>query len=383
MPIILLFISIFVSLNAWSYPEFIGYKYSSCLTCHFNGNGSGPLNDYGRALWSAEIAGRLFSGNKTDDELGESSGFIGKTPLPWWIRPGLKTRELMIRNNPGPKSSVNKQITMQREVNLAIFLDPDQKYAFVGSYGYIPPKRDPLEETVDWISREHYFRWQRTDDHWIYVGMMDKVYGIRLVDHTAFSRQNTGLSQSDQSEGVISQLIKTNWEWSAGIFIGNFNKNIQYRQKGFSTVFEYEVVPNLRLGASYLNSSSDHMKNQRMALHSRYGFGYGSSLLFELGLVDNTPKGTASDELTRGYYMYAEAMQRIIRGYHLYMTAQTAKSDVKTPDPDSVRTSFGFLSFPMARVELRLEFQNSWQWASSAAVNDDSWAMLGQAHLSL
>jgi hypothetical protein len=62
------------ALSAKAYPEFIGYGYSSCMTCHVNGQGGGPLSDYGRALWSAEIAGRLFySKNTTDDEMGAQS----------------------------------------------------------------------------------------------------------------------------------------------------------------------------------------------------------------------------------------------------------------------------------------------------------------------
>src|SRR6185312_17179249 len=91
--------------RAQAYPEFIAYGYSSCLTCHFNGNGGGPLNDYGRALWSAEIAGRAFT-SKTEDQLGQSSGFFGSTELPYWIRPGLKMRDLEMESSPG--SSTHK-----------------------------------------------------------------------------------------------------------------------------------------------------------------------------------------------------------------------------------------------------------------------------------
>src|SRR5689334_1707948 len=128
MPILLLVFSTFVSATAYAYPEFIGFNYSSCLTCHYNANGNGPLNDYGRALWSAEIAGRLFSGNKTEDQLGESSGFLGSTQLPWWIRPGIKARDMYYRTSPGGTGVSSRNIVMQAEANAALFLDHDQKY---------------------------------------------------------------------------------------------------------------------------------------------------------------------------------------------------------------------------------------------------------------
>ena len=41
-----------------AYPEFIGYGYGSCLTCHYNGAGGGPLSDYGRSLFAVEIAAK-------------------------------------------------------------------------------------------------------------------------------------------------------------------------------------------------------------------------------------------------------------------------------------------------------------------------------------
>lgn len=380
MPIILILLFIFFPIWSWSYPEFIGYKYSSCLTCHFNGNGNGPLNDYGRALWSSEIAGRFLAGGKTDEQLGESSGFFGSAQLPWWIRPGLKYRRIGFETNPGSKDKVSRYITMQADASLAIFFDPDQKFAFIGSAGYIPKKEVANEDTTDWISREHYFRWQMQEDFWLYVGLMDKPYGIRIVDHTAFSRQMTNLSQADQSHGVLAHWVKTNWEWSVEAFVGNLRKNMEFQQQGVSTMFEYELIPNWRVGASALASASKQKGNQRLGVHSRYGLGYGSAMMFELGLINDTPKG---DEATQGYYFYGDFTQRLIRGYHLFAVTQAYKQNVKTANSDSVRTGFGFLMFPMARAEFRLEAQQDWTWPSNANVQKDVWTVLGQVHISL
>lgn len=374
---------LFLAAKAQAYPQFIGYKYSSCLTCHYNSHGNGPINDYGRALWAAEIAGRFMAGSKTAEDLSESSGFLGKTQLPSWIRPGIKARQLWYRTNPGRPSSQSRSITMQADVNAAIFLDQDQKYTFVGSFGYVPtPFRlsNRGAKTDEWISREHYFRWQAKEDLWIYLGMMDRVYGIRHADHTAFSRSRVGVAQNDQSHGIVAHYIQTNWEYTVNLFAGNLYQTSALQEKGGSMMLEYDLKEAFRVGTSVLYSSNDYVKKMRTALHAKYGLGYGSALLFETGLIQDTPKVGDSK---KGYYVYSEAMQKVTRGYHLFVTGQAYKSDMTAANADTLRFGTGVLAFPRQRYECRVEVQNERNINSGASVPKDNWALLGQLHISL
>ncbi|MCC6138863.1 MAG: hypothetical protein IT287_09530 [Bdellovibrionaceae bacterium] len=375
---------LFFVTGAHAYPEFIGYKYSSCLTCHYNSHGNGPINDYGRALWSAEIAGRLMSGKKTTEEqLSASSGFLGSKELPWWFRPGVKARQLWVQTNPGGENSDDRNITMQADVNAAIFFDKDQKYAFVGSIGYVPEPfrlRNSGEKVDTFISREHYFRWQAKEELWMYFGMMDKVYGIRNVDHTAFSRSATGLAQNDQAHGITAHFIKSDWEYTINAFAGNLYQNSELRQMGASMMFEYDLREAFRVVVSVLHSTNDFVQNQRLGIHSKYGFGHGSALLLETGLIQDDPKsGTA----TKGYYVYSEAIQKMIRGYHIFVTGQAYKNDMTGSGTDMLRMGAGLLAFPMARFEWRIEVQNTRALANSPQISKDSWSLLGQLHVSL
>ena len=69
------FVVVFLfALNSFAYPDFISYGYKSCLTCHYNGQGSGALNDYGRALFASEFTARTFT-SKKPDQLADQSGF--------------------------------------------------------------------------------------------------------------------------------------------------------------------------------------------------------------------------------------------------------------------------------------------------------------------
>lgn len=382
---ICLILGLFVSSYAWSYPEFIGYKYASCLTCHFNGNGNGPLNDYGRALWAAEIAGKAFAGGRNDEQLGEASGFFGSKQLPYWIRPGFKLRQLQMQINPGAKAADNRRILMQSDFSLALFADRDQRYGFIGSIGYAPePQRlqtsENGEKVDNWISREHYLRYQVNEPLWVYAGMMDKVFGIRQVNHYAYSRAKTGLAQNDQAHGVVVQYIQSNYEISGNVFAGNLYQEAERRQKGASSMFEYEVKPNWRLGSSVLASANDFVDNQRLAIHSRAGYGMGQAILAEIGLIRNKLKGQVGKD---GYYIYTEAMHRIVRGYHLFITGEAYKDEFKSKSADQVRMGFGILAFPMQRLEFRFEGINTLPNVAGTEVQQDSWIFLGQIHLSL
>lgn len=368
---------------AAAYPQFIGYKYSSCITCHYNSHGNGPINDYGRSLWSAEIAGRLWSGGKTEEQLSESSGFLGSTQLPWWIRPGVKSRYLYLQTRPGNPSSDSRSILMQADANVALFFDKDQKLSVVGSVGYVPePLRfqNTSQEVDTIISREHYVRWQAQENLWLYFGMLDKVYGLRIINHNAYSRSRTGLAQNDQAHSLIAHYIKENWEWTVDLFGGNLYQDTELRQKGLSTMFEYDLKPSWRVGGSLLISSNDFIDNQRFAVHSKYGFGYGSALLFELGNIKDSPQNAASKN---GYYAYSEIQQKVVRGYHAFLIGQLYKDDMTGSRPDNVKMGLGMLAFPMARMEVRIEVENTRQIYNGAQAPEDVWAILAQIHASL
>lgn len=378
-----LFLFLFQS-AAWAYPSFIAYGYKSCMTCHYNGQGSGALNDYGRSLFAVEIASRaLFDQKVTDDELGQRSGFLGKTQIPWGLRPGLKYRGLYFITNPGSSSSKRTYVWMQGDVSLAIQFDQDQKYVFVAAGGYLPPQQgaDGTEENKNrFLSREMYFRWNVADGYFVYAGVMDKIYGLRIVDHTAYSRAKTGNAQNDQTSGVALQYIGENKEISGHVFAGNSQQPSDLRQKGASGMFEYDISEDSRVGASALSSSNDYVNWIRAALHGKRKFGKGNSLLGEFGIIQN--KGKSGGDLETGNYGLAEAMVLMQRGYNFVSQLEYYNRTGSTKSADETRWSFGVLAFPMPRTEFRVNLVNG-RNISDTGVTPDSWSAQTQFHLSL
>lgn len=386
-------VQILVRERSSAYPEFIGYSYTSCLTCHFNGQGNGPLNDYGRALWSAEIAGRALAFGRTDEQLAEASGFLGSRELPWWVRPGLKGRNIWIKDNPGGAGQV-RQILMQNEVNSAFFFDRDQRYALVFSFGYVPvpaslANSPRAKEIPTYISREHYLRYQATDSLWLYLGMQDKVFGIRTVNHTAFSRGLLGFGQNDQTHGVVGHWIKEGWELTGHLFAGNLFQESSLRQAGISSMFEYDLKENWRVGASVLVSSNQFIGNQRFSVHSKVGYGNGSSVLTELGQFSNPLQVQSLSAETSGTYFFSSFLQRVVRGYHMFFSGQylnlASKRSGDLTQFSEFRPGIGFLIFPFARLELRLELEHRFPILAdpNEALSEDRWLGMFQVHWSL
>lgn len=371
------------SFKAWSYPDFISYGYKSCLTCHYNGGGSGPLNDYGRALFASEFTANTFT-SKTPDQLADASGFLGATELPWWIRPGMKYRGLFYEKNVGSSQKVDKWINMQGDLDLAFHLDQSNQLVYVFNFGYIPTPlaQSPTEsKPANWISKSNYLRWQLQKGLMVYAGLFDKFFGIRHADHTAVNRSVIGLGQSDQSTGVALQYSQEQYEAVANLFFGNFNQDKEVRQVGASLMYEYYLDKTLTLGGSLLQSESDFKKEGRIALHSRLGFAKGKSFMFELGLFDNASKTTV-DKSNQGSYAFLQGLIGLSKGYNFLTSFQFLKNDMKTSNgAESDRLGVGLLMFPFQKTEFRLEVVNNRQ-AAVASSADDTWNLQSQVHLS-
>lgn len=388
LTITLLFLSSLCTVKVSAYPNFIGYSYSSCLVCHFNSRGGGPLTDYGRALFSQEIAARTFvSRATTDEELAEKSGFLPGQELPYWIRPSLKFRGLW--NSVAPESSRNVQrwINMQQDVNVVLALDENQDSIFSYTHSWLPTKSDFYGKGADsavWnVTRDAYARTIFSQKLLVAVGLMDKAYGIRLADHTSFSRTAIGFGQNDQVHGVYLEWVDGgSWDLGVHYFVGHLQKEENLRQKGFSTIGEWEIGERNRLGLSFASfETGASRKSTRLAIHNRWGFSNanGSSVMVELGLKDD--QDLVLNTKKSGHYSLIEGLIKLARGYHFFSTLYESQEKNATDALDVQRWSVGFLTFPFQRTEFRLSVLQTKSHSPKFSI-EDQWATQGQLHVS-
>jgi hypothetical protein len=374
-----------LSSRAWSYPNYISYGYQSCLSCHFNPYGNGPLTDYGRAVGATAISDRLnYSASASEEEIANSADFFGGHFKPSKtysnIRPSASYRGLYLQRNINKKDDAESEfITMDAGIALAMtFLD--NKMIVVGQGGYAPV---PLsvrgsgaeDEVKEYRSREHYVGYRFDKELGIYAGLMDKVYGIRVPDHTAYSRSLTSNNQNDQVHGVLAHYAVDPIEFGVHLFVGNLVQDSDLRQRGVSGQAEYSLGKFSRVGVSMMSSVSDYRDVNATALQYRTGFGKGNSLMLELGRTKNQVQG---QDVKVGHYLFLQNHYNFRRGLFGIMTVEGSQPDREDPD-HKVRFGPGVQWFPMQRVELRADIYNTKSYGTGSV--SDTWYMASQIHL--
>jgi hypothetical protein len=380
--ILLFMMLIAVSRGAWAYPNYISYGYQSCMGCHYNPMGNGPLTDYGRAVAATELTDRqLWSASAHDDDekLADRDGFLWRKPSNNWFRPSASYRGLFLETNPGQVAQKSQWINMDASAALVAKFLTNDKLIFVGEIGYAPV---PLETQGDgksyanYRSREYYIGYRFVKEFGLYVGLMDKAFGIRVPDHITFSRVVTRNNEDDQVHGILAHYLAGNLEVAVQPFIGNLVQESSLRQKGVSTQIGVMTAETTRLGASFAKTSSEVMAMTMYSLDARSGFGKGNSLLFELGQVESAPKG---GDKVMDRYALLQNQWLLQRGLYTILTAEMLQPDIRQND-QTYRFGPGIQYFPDYRIELRADVYDSRE-RSSASYSDDSWTVTGQLHI--
>jgi hypothetical protein len=357
LPLVIFYSALFTFQGELSaYPNYITYGYDSCLNCHYNPHGNGPLTDYGRALGSAEIASHFFYGENADkDWIADQSGFFGKPYEQDWLRPSLSYRGLyLLRNADKPGERKEDWINMNASLSVvAKFLKRDKLIvAFEMGYAPKPRSQGPDSDLEEYRTREHYIGY-RIDRRWgVYAGLMDKVFGLRVPDHTAYSRSITGLNQNDQTHGLVLHYGGKDFEFGVQPFVGNLVQDKELRQKGLTAMGEISGGKRARYGASILASESEYSKMHMLSTHGRFGFGQISSFLFEVGQVNKTKKN--DDALTSSRYAFTQTHLGIDQGLWGLVTLEGLVPDT-SKEALNLRFGPGLQYFPMPRLELRTD----------------------------
>lgn len=373
---------LFLSSAAHSYPEFIGYGYNTCMACHYNGAGGGGLTDYGRALSASELSGKGFWSKTSDEELAETSGFLGRKETPFWFKPGLKYRRLLNQLNPGAKDSVVRDYTMQLDLNLASFTSDEMDKGVVVTLSHAPtPQRAAPNDTMsgELMAKEYYLRWGLSNGDWLSIGMLDKPFGIRHPDHTAVNRSPLRLGQNDQVHGIQWHRPHQKRDLFVFIFAGNTHLSQSERNQGLSVVFEEETQSRFRPGASVKYETGELQTSTQLAGHLRWGIEKGHALLTEFGLKQAKAPGF---QTTTGFYHFFELSYLLRRGYHFQSIVQLEKGNFAPDSPEVGRWGFGLLALPMHRLEFRLQALHSRVRAPNL-VEDGQWIAQAQLHLYL
>jgi hypothetical protein len=376
----LLFLLVYSGLS-FGYTQFIGHGYPSCLNCHFNPSGGGPLNDYGRVVGATAISSKmLYPQTMTEEDIAYSSGFLFRKPKQDWLRTQFNYRGFQVVQNPGSSKTEQKQwINMQADARVTLKFGENDKFIAVANYGYAPLPDNLKGQQSEWRSREHYLGYRFTPKFGLYAGLMDKVYGIKIIEHIAFSRQAPEVMQNDQVHGVMGHYLGEKWEMFAHGFVGNLSQTEDIRMKGGSVMVERTAFDIHRIGASVMSSRNQYQDLLSYSTHARLNLKDGSAVLAEVGQTNRKSQNGADDRTMR--YGLLQTYLRPFRGLYFLTNIEYFKRDV-TQDDYTVRWGPGVQFFPIQRIELRFDAYNTRNFAPSSSTKD-SWMYLLQTHIYL
>lgn len=374
-------------IQAKAYPDFIGYGYRSCLVCHESGAGGGALTDYGRAVFASEIARNPFKSSLTDEEAAQISNFLGPVQFPFWLRMGFKYRALTVERSPGSSPKRLYNYNMQNDLNLNLFANRSRTLGLITTIGYVenPPSLYPNKTMKDdsyLFYREYFLKANFAKEYWFYVGLMDKVFGIKTPNHTAVNRAPLSLGQNDQVHAALFQWARKDEDLFLQYWLGNVHLKQEERRIGGSLMLDKKWGNMNSWGFSYLNEKKTDVKQSILSLHNKMGFGEGNSLLMEGGYRVETTEQDGTSVNSNSYYVFTQNNLNLTRGVFFLSSLELSKNTTVSSNPENLRWDLGFLVFPVQKVELRFSGINQKTIGAEEAVKDQ-WSLQTQIHLSL
>ena len=256
---------------AYAYPEMIGKGYTNCASCHYNPTGGGYINSYGmgttQALWpddrKADLIARLRDGPLAKADV---TGYDENDKSKLQIGLDLDSR-FMATSVP---STVGSSVGFNFFPMLLEFggVVAWGKFLFYGGIGPKEPEGDGISWKV--ASREHWLQFKATDQFSVRVGRMMLPFGLRIPDHTAFTRSDFGFGYYGQTYAAEADYVSEYFVASAAGSVGNpFDQPSHLREHGGAASVAFNVPSWASVGVSGLYETSDQVKRSAISVFGR------------------------------------------------------------------------------------------------------------------
>lgn len=173
---------------ASAYPQFqLSLGAERCGTCHLAASGGGLLNDFGR-----DEAGSSISTG------GDGRFLHGLWEPPRWLALGGDAR-LAVGDKQLAGRNERLAFPMQADVYVRVNAGPISFNLTAGVRGAARDPTPPIIERL--VSREHYVAFEH-GDYLVRGGRFFPVFGLRLVDHTAYVRRFLGFGLLEEPYAI-------------------------------------------------------------------------------------------------------------------------------------------------------------------------------------
>ena len=350
-------------------PIFLSRQYTRCTNCHFSPTGGGLLTPYGRSLSREELS--TFGASRGSGTPGREQEFLfgalGKGLGPVSVGIDLRPSHLSL-DSAGYSSS--RDFLMNAALAAALQF---RKWTFYGQVG-----RQPRGDDARVTSFEHWVAYQSDKGLGVRVGRFLPAYGVRLADHTAFTRATLGFDNDDQIYGVELSYKSDRQLVQVAAGPGRAESLLNDDEQGAFTAagrWQFDLRPRTVLVASGAFRDASDLEPRSGAAGLALGIAPGSRLTLWTEADIRFREGSSGEP---AYTLFGQAAYEVYRGVWLEVSPQ-------------VRTQFGDASAGVFRVSVALNLLPRTHWNVVVSFYNDrdrktensSRTLLAQLHLYL
>ena len=293
-------------------PTFLSRQYARCTNCHFSPTGGGLLTPYGRSLSREELStfGSSHGSSSPGREHEFLFGLFGDALQPVSVGIDLRPSHLDVDS---AGYSTTRDFLMNADVTAAL---RHGNWTFYGELG-----RQPRVGETRVASFEHWASYKANNGLGVRVGRFIPAYGIKLADHTAFTRSSLALDNNNQVYGL--ELSHTGARQLVQVSLGpGFADGVEDpARRAFTATgrWQVDVRPRVVLVASGLFRDASDLQSRNGALGLAFGFAPTSRLTLWTQADARFRAGTSGDV---GYTFLGEAAFEVYRGVWVKLTPQ-------------------------------------------------------------
>jgi len=265
-----------------AYPQYIGKGYTNCVTCHYNPTGGGLLNSYGHAAEQAAvpdlIPSQAIEALRATVAKPDVTGLDANGNTALQADVGLDARLLFLSGYQTTANSTILIIPMLAEPAALAAYGPVLVYASV-----TPRRTGPQRIDYSVFSREHWLMYRISDSAAARVGRLVLPFGLRVPDHTTYTREDLGFDKFDQSYAAEVDWYPSDWLVAVAGYAGDLlGDPKQLQERGGVISVTRNQPARLAAGASVLRGRGDLVDRTAAALFARLRMVGASYLLAEL-----------------------------------------------------------------------------------------------------
>ena len=354
-------------------PMFLSRQYTRCTTCHYSPTGGGLLTPYGRSLSRQELSGTGAAPQPTQSGApGQEEqflfGLLGDSLHPVHIGVDLRPAYLSLDFS---GTHLNQTMLMTADVLAAYRSHGFTLYGEFGREPAVPGSQQGAKIT----SYEYWASHESDDGYGFRLGRFLPAYGIRLADHTAYTRSNLGFDVSNEVYGLEFSHSSDNRLLQVSIGPGYADSLLHDDGRGSFTAtgrYQMDLSPKTALVFSALYRNAARLVPQNEA----------SGVAFGLSPVSRLSSWTEADvEFEQGktaYTVLNETSYEVSRGLWLKFSPQF-RTDYGQPSGGSWRTVFEADLLPRTHFNVDVSFYRDKNRLTSLV----SKTFLAQLHLYL